>query len=44
MLNFKINCPKELKASLNFIKNIGILLKKSMILNHIGFSGMEINK
>ena len=44
MLNFRKNCVAEFQASENFIKNIGMLLKKSMILNHVNFSGMEINK
>ena len=44
MLNFKKHCVVEFQASENFIKNVGMLLKKSMILNHVNFSGMEINK
>lgn len=44
MLNFNKNCIDEFQASENFIKNIGVLLKKSVILNHVNFSGMEINK
>jgi hypothetical protein len=44
LLAFNDEKSPEYESSINFVKNIGSLLKKSLILNHINLSGMNFDK
>jgi hypothetical protein len=44
VLNFENQDSSEYKSSQNFVKNIGFLFEKSIILNHVNISGMKIER